>query len=143
MARHHSIQPADRQFWQWVSHAAFANPFSDDRYELDRKIASRKFKDEAERGEFLREAVTRRVEKLERQGQAELRLYAGEDRELMRNVFLFETFHQFFVKLDEVILAQKEAGERLVPLPFAADALARLTRRGFSVSDAVRFLGIF
>src|SRR5438552_10446083 len=105
MAAGNQIHPTDREFWQWVSHAVFANPFSEQRHELDLKIAGR-FRDEAERAAFLRQAVSERVQKLESQGKADLRRYAGDERELMRNVFLFEAYHRFYDQLDQHIIDQ-------------------------------------
>src|SRR5438128_2849575 len=142
MAGRTKIHPQDREFLQWVSSAAFANPFSEERYELDLKIAGQ-FKNEAERAEFLTRAVSDRVQKLENQGHATLRSYAGQERELMRNVFLFEVFHRFYDKLDQLIGDQINAGDAPVRAGFAADALALLTRRGFPPEEAARFFGIF
>src|SRR2546427_6588338 len=130
------IHPEDREFLQWVSSAAFVNPFSEERYELDLKIAGR-FRNETERAEFLTRAVSDRVLKLERQGHATLRCYGGVERELMRNVFLFEVFHRFYEKLDQVIVDQTKAGDNPVRGGFASEALALLARRGFSTAESV------
>ena len=92
MARKSTISATDREFFQWVGTAAFANPFSEQRFELDVKIAGR-FKDENERGEFLKRAVSKRVRNLEAAVKAHLRFYSGEELDLMRNVFLFEDYH--------------------------------------------------
>lgn len=143
MARPSTLQASDREFWHWVAHAAFANPFSELRYELDWKITGRRFKDGAGRGEFMERAVTPRVEKLAGAGRADLRLYSGEDRELMRNVFLFEVYHRFHRRLDQLIIEQSRAGDRSLPVPFAGEVLALLARRGFPAADALRFFGIF
>src|SRR6185369_1538679 len=112
MAVKATIPPADREFFQWVAGAAFANPFSDQRYELDRRIAGTKFRNEVERGRFLQRSVGERVHRLESQGKAELRLYSAEDRELMRTVFLFEAYHQFYDQLDQLIDQQLRAGDQ-------------------------------
>jgi len=133
---------SDRAFWQWVSGAAFANPFGEQRLELDLKIAGR-FKNEAERARFLKRAVSERVRKLDSQGKADLRSYTGEERERMRNVFLFEVFHRFYDELDQLIIEQTRAGDPPVRVGFAQDALALLARRGFSPDEAVRFFAIF
>src|SRR6185503_7765060 len=142
MAIKATVSAADREFFQWVSHAAFVNPFTDQRYELDRKIAG-KFKDEEERGRFLQRAVSDRVQMLETQGKADLRLYAGEDGEIMRNVFLFDAYHQSYQRLDELIKAQTKAGDTPVRVTFAGEILALLARRGFPTAEGVRFFGIF
>jgi hypothetical protein len=138
-----AIPPAEREFFQWVASAAFANPFGEQRLALDRKIAGQPFKNEQERAEFLKHSVSERVQKLASQGRAELRAYAGEERELMRHVFLFEAYHVFFERLDETIDAQLRAGDAPAPVVFAGEALALLARRGFSADEARRFFGIF
>ncbi len=137
-----AISTADREFFQWVAGAAFANPFSDRRLELDRKIAGQ-FRNEDERAEFLRRSVSDRITKLQSQGLADLRRFSGEDRELMRDVFLFEVYHHFFESLDAHIGVQVKAGDTPVPVPFGVDALALLGQRGFSAEDSRRFFGIF
>ncbi|PYJ05933.1 MAG: Fis family transcriptional regulator, partial [Verrucomicrobia bacterium] len=113
------------------------------RYELDRKITGTKFKDEEERARFLQRSVSERVHRLESQGKAELRLYSAEDRELMRTVFLFEVYHQFYERLDQLIDEQMGLGDQPARVPLAAEALALLARRGFPAAEAVRFFGIF
>ncbi|HEY2952686.1 MAG TPA: sigma 54-interacting transcriptional regulator [Verrucomicrobiae bacterium] len=142
MAARNKNNPTDGEFWQWVSHAVFANPFSEQRHELDLKIAGR-FRDEAERANFLRHAVSERVQKLEGQGRADLRRYFGEERDLMRNVFLFEAYHRFHDKLDGHIIDQTKAGDSPLRVSFAGDLLALLARRGFPQAESVRFLGYF
>jgi len=62
---------------------------------------------------------------------------------VMRNVFLFEVFHRFYEKLDQVIVHQTSAGDDPVRVTFASEALALLARRGFSPAESVRFFGIF
>src|SRR2546427_6258991 len=130
MAGRTKIHAQDREFLQWVSSAAFANPFSEERYELDLKIAG-EFKNEAERAQFLTRAVSDRVRKLESQGHATLRCYAGGEREVMRNVFLFEVFHRCYEKLDQVIADQTGAGERPGRVRFCSCRAAVLGPRGF------------
>src|SRR5262249_35013106 len=100
MASKAMVSLADREFLQWVSSAAFANPFSEQRYELDRKITGTSFRNETERGRFLQRSVSERIQKLAALGKADVRLYSGADRELMRNVLLFEVYHQFCERLD-------------------------------------------
>lgn len=122
--------------------AAFANPFSQQRLELDRKIAGQ-FRNEDERAAFLQRSVSDRVAKLESQGFADLRRFGGEERELMRDVFLFEVYHHFYELLDAHIDAQVKSGDTPAAVTFAVDALALLARRGFSGEDSRRFFGIF
>jgi len=138
-----AISDDDREFFQWVAGAAFVNPFSAERLDLDRKIAGTAFRDETERAEFLKRAVSDRVKRLAAQDRANLRCYSGEDRELMRTVFLFEVYHLFFERLDELVEIQVKAGETPARVAFADETLALLNQRGFSADDSRRFLGIF
>lgn len=139
-----SIQTADREFWERIARAAFCNPFSHERVELDRRMVG-KVSDpySAELVEKLRTAILERVRKLESGGVADVRRYAGDEREMMRAGFLFEVFHEFCLRFDELVQEQLQAGERSVTVSFAADALARLRQRGFGEPEALRFFAVF
>src|SRR6185369_12793365 len=132
----------DVEFWRMISDATFANPFSDQRYELDRQIAGY-FEGERERAELLKKAVCTRVERLQQEGRAHLRHYSGPERGIMRNGFLFEVFHRFYGDFDTLITKQVAGGDAPCPVTFAPDALALLRQRGFSADEALRFFGIF
>jgi transcriptional regulator with AAA-type ATPase domain len=132
----------DAEFWHMIAEATFANPFSDQRYELDRQIAGH-FEGERQRAELLKNAVCDRVERLQQNGRAHLRHYRGAEREVMRSGFLFEIYHRFYGDFDALIAQQIAAGDTLCPVPFASDALPLLKERGFSAEEAVRFFGMF
>src|SRR3954466_5113531 len=102
MPAHGPLNGANREFWQMISEATFANPFSDQRYELDLKIAGF-FEGEPERAELLKKAVCDRVQHLENEGRANLRHFRGAEREAMRNGFLFEVFHRFYQDFDQLV----------------------------------------
>ena len=136
------IDLPDAAFWRMIAEATFANPFSDQRYDLDRQIAGH-FEDERHRAELLRNAVCDRVERLRQGGGAHLRHFRGPEREVMRNGFLFEVYHRFYHEFDTLITRQIAAGDTLCPVPFASDALALLKQRGFTAEEALRFFGIF
>jgi hypothetical protein len=88
------LSTEDRIFFGLVSRAAFSNPFSDDRVELDLRIArcSGACSDE-ERVQRVIHAVRERIGRLEAQGGADLRLFASEDQFMMQSSFLFDVFH--------------------------------------------------
>ncbi len=134
----------DREFFQLVSRAAFSNPFSDDRVELDLKIArcSASVSDD-ERVQRVVQAVRERIDRLEAEGRADLGLFAAEDQFMMQSSFLFEVFHRFIPQLDRMILDQVEAGEVTCAAPFAGDALRMLASRGFSPPERLRFFAMF
>jgi len=138
------IDPANRVFWGLVVRAAFSNPFSEERRDLDRQIVGKSGDPySAEHAERLRRAVGERVEPLEKDGRADFRRYAEADRELMRVAFLFEVYHRYRSGFDELVAAQLEAGDRSVPVDFAAETIALLERRGFEHREAVRYFAVF
>jgi hypothetical protein len=138
------VEAVNRGFWEVLVRAAFSNPFSQERRDLDRKIVG-KVGDpySLEHAERLRRAVSARVEPLAQVGRADFRCYLGPDRELMRVAFLFEAYHECRLGFDELVTTQVEQGDRPVPVPFAGEALALLERRGFDRREATRYLAIF
>src|SRR5262245_46455934 len=114
--------PADREFFREISEAAFANPFSPQRRELDAKITGSALQ-EPERVRRLRDVVTPRVARLEQAGKAHLKHYRGEEQWVMRNAFLFETYHCYCDALDELIADQIQAGDSPCTVRFAREAL--------------------
>src|ERR1051325_9118916 len=58
------LDATEREFWLVISQAAFSNPFSEERHDLDLKIAGR-FEGEFERVERLKQVVCERIERLE------------------------------------------------------------------------------
>lgn len=144
MKRTIRITSEDRDFFGLVARAAFSNPFSEDRIELDLKIAQcAPGVSDDERIRHVTMKVKERVQSLGAQGMADVRLYAGEDGYLMQSAFLFDVFHCFLGQLDGLILDQVKAGDTPLAVPFARDVLARLTKRGFSVPEAQRFFAMF
>ena len=139
-----TLDPGDREFFQVVSATAFCNPFSEQRAKLDAQLVGHPIDPLQESHvEELTQVVSDRIRKLERQGLAELRRHAAQDRPLMQTVFLFEVFHQFCRDFDELILDQVREGSRSTPVKFAGDALARMKQRGIGASEAARFFAIF
>src|SRR6185503_18437398 len=137
-----TLSAADREFFQWVAEAAFANPFGAKRHELDVKIAGAPFRDDIERAQGLEHAVTARVRQLSPR-RPQLREFSGADRELMRLVFLFEAYHRIFEPLDQVILAQSANPNATIPVPSSGQGLAVLAERGLGGSEGCRFFSIF
>jgi transcriptional regulator with AAA-type ATPase domain len=137
-----TITAAEREFFREVSAAAFANPFSPQRLELDRKITGTNLR-EPNRARTLREAVMSRVARLEQAGKAHLKHYRGDEALVMRNVFLFEIYHGQCDALDGLIADQLKAGDTSSAVPFAREALSQLAGRGFNEEDALRFFAIF
>ena len=137
------LNPEEREFFSMVYSAGVANPFSNERVELDLKIAGL-FPDatRAERIEKSVYEVNRRILKLETENRANLAVYTGKDRELVKAAFLFEFFYAFRKQFDLLIQDQMDAGDTPLPVTFAPEALALLSQRGFSEADATRYFAL-
>ncbi len=138
------LTPADRDFFAMVAEAAFTNPFSPARVELDRKIAGAP---PSTSWDHLVELATARIgERLDRlsaRGGSDPRRYRGEDRDLLRTVALFQVFHRYRLAFDELILKQLAAGDTPIPVPFARELLGRFGELGLDANAAMRYLAIF
>lgn len=139
-----SLTSQEREFLTLISHATFANPFSDERVRLDLKISGLSPKTPRSRQvESVAARVTGLLDRLDKTGKNTIRLFTGEDRYLTQNAFLFEVFHQFIDSFDQLILTQIRDQDASCPVTFAKDTLQRLARRGFTQPDANRFFAMF
>ena len=123
----------ERTFYKTVYNAAFANPFSTLRERLDQKIAG--LFPSVPRRESINQCILeidQRIKALETQGRATLQAYEGEDRQLIRVVFLFDTFHKFRDDFDALIKEQIRAQDTPVEVSFSRQAMEMLHKRGFS-----------
>lgn len=144
MAELKSLSDADRNFLQFLAEAASTNPFSDAYIDLTLKIAGCDASvPPVEQLKLILARVSQQVQKLEGAGRANVRQFDGPDRELLRHAFLFDIYHRFMAAYDQLIADQIAAGEQSVAVPFAADALRLLARRGFSAEEARRYFAIF
>ncbi len=143
MAKKASLSLQDKEFFRLVSQAAFSNPFSDERIELDLKIGEcPPDLSIVERLECVTERVKERVGKLEALGVADIRLYRGDERITMQSAFMFEIYFLFSSQFDRLIPNQLEAGEKSCPVPFAGEAIAMFLKRGFNIKEACRYFAI-
>ena len=133
-----------REFLALVVRAAFSNPFSDDFEALQLKIAGCDASvPPVERIKLTVERWNDQLHKLHMAGVANLKQIEGEEREILRNAFLYEIYHRFMAAYDQLIADQIAAGDRSVPVPFFTKALTLFARRGFSAEDARRYFAIF
>ncbi len=138
------LTPSEREFFKTVAQAAFANPFSPARIELDRKIAGTDAC--IPWNDLVELAITRIVEHLaglRLSGRDNLSQYGTDDRELLRTVFLFDIYHRYRQTFDDFILKQMAAGDTIIPVPFAKELLTAMSALGLDESGCHRYLGIF
>ena len=87
------LNPEEREFFARICKAAFANPFSDERDEVDLEISGLPpAAPKTERINIVVQKVSDRIRFLEKDRRANVNLYSGKDREFVEKVFLFELF---------------------------------------------------
>jgi transcriptional regulator with AAA-type ATPase domain len=134
----------DRAFLSLVSEAAFANPFSQRRAALDRKILGRQaHRPWQEMVPEVLEQIRKKIATLDKEGRVRLHDFQDRDRLLMTSVFLFDIFHKYNLLLDDIIKQQIERGAESVPVPFGQEGIQDLKSRGFTQAEALRFFGLF
>jgi hypothetical protein len=139
-----ALTPGERDFFRLVAQAAFTNPFSQTRIDLDRRIAG---SDAAMSWDELVELaiarISERLAQLRTAGRADLNRYGADDRELLRTAFLFDIYHRYRQTFDDFILRQLAAGDTPIPVPFARELCNATAALGLDESGCHRYLGIF
>jgi len=143
MKKTNQLTAREREFFSLVFQAGITNPFSDERIEIDLKIGGL-FPEvsQPDRIEKTINEVQRRIASLEKNRLADLSLFTGNDRRLVRSVFLFEFFYKFRRRFDQLIQDQIKAGDSPVKVTFAADAFTLMLSRGFSMTDVQRYFAL-
>lgn len=138
------LNSEERSFFDLVQNAVYANPFSNERQQLDLKITG-KYPDDKAREDVAAvvEEVGRRIRKLETQKGHDFRRYRGQDRQMVKNALLFDVFHRYIPLFDQLIIDQMAAGEENLLLSFDRDALTLMEARGFSSKHACRYFELF
>ena len=143
MANTNKLSSADRNFLRLLAEAAATNPFSDEYFELQLKIAGCDASVPAEEQYTMIVArVSEEVQRMEASGSVNVSRYDGSDRQLLRYAIMFDVYHRFVPALDKLIAGQLASGDRSVSIPFAGDVLRLLARRGFSEEEARRYFSI-
>jgi hypothetical protein len=139
-----SLSPEDRSFFSLVSKAAFINPFSKQRFELDLEIIG----DKRRRPwrfvvpDVIKE-VSGRISQLDKNGVVRVSDFEPADQKTAQDLFLFDVFHCFKDHFDEHIVRQSFRTDELLGVDFADDAIGMLKRRGFTHDTSVRFFSMF
>jgi DNA-binding NtrC family response regulator len=134
----------EREFLSLVSRAAFANPFSEDRIKLDLEISgvSSKLPD-LERIKAAHNKVLTFLEQLDKTDRGNISAFNDSDRLLLIYAHLFDIFHRFMEKFDELISNQIKTEDASCPVPFADDVISLMLTRGFTKQNALRYFAMF
>ena len=139
-----SLTTTERRSLSNICDVLHANPFSDMRISVDRKIAD--FPSNAtytERYAKLVEAVNGVVNGLVAAGKGNIGLLEGKERALVEEVFVYHVYNQFYLQFDPLIKKQIAEGDTVCSIPFADDAIAMLVRFGFSPDDALHYFAVY
>ena len=80
---------------------------------------------------------------LKRTGRDTVDGQRGESRMLLSTAHLFDLFHRYVDRFDELILQQISAGDEACAVPFAGEALDALRSRGFPRDEALKSFAMF
>ena len=144
MNRKVKLSNQDHEFFQYVAQAAYCNPFSSERVELDLKISG--CPADTPRQECIDisiEKIRERVRRLERSGLADPGQYSDEERYIIQTAFLYSIYYSISAQFDGLIQDQIKFGREPCPALFIRDALAMFSERGFSIPESYRYLAIF
>ena len=137
------LEPAERTFSELVAQAVVSNPFGAERREVDRALVGHWIGDVDARTDAIVGLIAERLAPFVSAGRDDLRLYGAADRELLSRAFLFDQYYSLVDDLDRLIEAQEEAADAACPVPFAAEALALLARRGFTAAEVRHNFALF
>ncbi|MCU0857274.1 MAG: sigma 54-interacting transcriptional regulator [Pontiellaceae bacterium] len=132
------------EFFKMASEAAFTNPFSDDRVEIDRKIIGAPEGatwDEMQAPLF--QALEKNISTLANARQIVAASASDKDAEAVAVSILFYVFYQVQKQFDALIEEQIAAGDEPCSAPVAFQCLETLKGYGFSHADACRYIGMF
>ncbi len=135
------LSSRDRDFFDKVKRAAYANPFGDERAQLDAAIAESRA-DDPHVLERLSEQLTRRIDALSRESPLRARDFDEADAELVRAALLFHAFHRFLDAFERFI-AREERADQPEKLGFADELFGLLLHHGIEGPEAVRMLELF
>ena len=132
------------EFFKMVSEAAFSNPFSDRRVEVDRRIVGAA--ENASRHEILAlllQALEKNIQALEKPAGPVAGRDGGKDAKAVAVSVLFHVFHRHMEQFDALIADQLAAGDEPCRAPFAFQCMEELAGYGFKRTEACRYVGIF
>jgi sigma-54 dependent transcriptional regulator, flagellar regulatory protein len=139
-----TLSEGDREFFALVSRAAFTNPFSRARLEIDRRITG----DTSGRPwvgirpDAIRE-VSGRIEKLDADKPIRIQEFRKAEQQILEHVFLFDEYHKLNDLFDDLTARQDAAGDEPLKVPFARQAVRRLIDRGIGPDEAKRYFSAF
>ncbi len=134
----------DREFFTKVRLAISANPFSDERKDLDSQLTKgRSSLNRGRQTSHVIQAVTERLLKNCPDGKAIISRFQGKDRELIQYAVLFLVFHKYASHFDQHIQDQVLIGNAPCKVDFYNIVLSDMVSMGVNRKEAVRYFSLF
>jgi len=140
------LNSEERNFYSLITKAILSNPFLDERDEILIQIIpgfSKEKKIRTIEPETIAKTLNERIDRLERKGLYQIQHFKGEDRQLLRDAFLMQTYRRFVLDLDKLIQSQLSLGQTPADVPFAEKVISQLKSRGFLVQECLHYLAMF
>ncbi|MBK5968487.1 MULTISPECIES: sigma-54-dependent transcriptional regulator [Thiorhodovibrio] len=140
------LSPAERDFFALLTETVYANPFGSDQDGLSRLLGRDLPADPISQADHygkLMPEVDKRLAALRERGLERLEQLAGEDRELMRQVFLFVGYQRHFDLFDKLIEQQSATETNTPDLRWLPQLLAGLRDNGFTPAEVRRWVALY
>ena len=132
----------DIEFISLVYEAGFANPFSKERDELDKRISGKN----GNRLEVLEKALAKIEQTIARLDSESINCigdFPTSQQKIAESLYLFDVFHKFIGRFDQLIVRQEQQGEEPVQVDFGDEAISTLMERGLDAKKSVWYFSIF
>lgn len=138
------LSEKEKTFFRDVRYAIFANPFSDERAEVDKRITGSFVSSNQEQHiKNLLSVFEKKLEKTLKGREKPILHFCGEDRALVHNGVLFYIFHKYCSDFDAHINEQIQTGPQPVKVSFSLEAIGDMGAMGLEHNEAVRYFSLF
>ncbi len=141
----HRLTSGDRDFLTKITQTMFLNPFEENLGMLQKLVPGftrEKFR-EVHFLWTLRVPLNEYVERMEQKGISRFQSVRVEDRALMENVFLLQTYLKFVPDIDTLVQTQLTRGVAPVDAHFGREVVNQLQARGFTEEKSLNYFALF
>lgn len=137
------LSKEDREFFSLIRSTIFSNPFEGVRERVVKVTGKASLLKDKHHYDELIPLLEDRLHALEEQGIHSIRDLDREDSTYLEHAYLFLVYDRYYNEFNELIKAQRKAGDEPVPVEFAESLLFDLDAFGISKSEALRYLTLF
>jgi transcriptional regulator with PAS, ATPase and Fis domain len=131
----------NKELIKLISRAAFENPFTEEREELDLKIVGEN--KNLSRNSIINKVIKISSDTIKQIKNKNINNYRGEEKQDIIYLFLFDVYHKYREKFDDLIIKQIAAGDVSQKVIFSNSAISDLIKYGFDEKEAERYFSIF